>query len=156
MFLGIAVGGEGRRTRLTYQTPGLFFVGSLQRLRTAVTRLNDWRIRKLEWNMGAKAGGPALRLAEISRQFGVTPDHLGRIFKQQVGLSFRDFAVQERLSHAAAKLLNTECSVKQAAAEAGYQHASDFSRKFKCLFGVTPQEFRRRRREQPHRELAQE
>ena len=128
---------------MTYQTPGLFFLGSLQRFRAAAAHLNDWRIRKLEGKIGTRFGGPVLRLTEISRQFGVTPDHLGRIFKQQVGLSFRDFAVQERLKQAASRLLSTRRSVKQVAGEAGYRHASDFSRKFKRLFGITPVQFRR-------------
>ncbi len=128
---------------MTYQTPGLFFLGSLQRFRAAAAHLNDWRIRKVEGKIGTRFGGPVLRLTEISRQFGVTPDHLGRIFKQQVGLSFRDFAVQERLKQAASCLLSTRRSVKQVAGEAGYRNPSDFSRKFKRLFGITPVQFRR-------------
>ncbi len=126
---------------LSYQPPELLLLGSV----VHEIRAHDWRVRRLERNLGYADGAPVVRLTEVSRQFGVTPDHLGRVFKQQVGSNFREFAVKERLHHAAAKLLNSKRTVKEIAGEAGYQHASDFSRTFKRLFGLTPQEFRRRR-----------
>ena len=134
---------------MTYRQPELTLLGSVRsRFRQIALKLNDWRVRKLERNIGQSRGLPALRLAEASRQFGVTPDHLGRLFKQQVGVNFRDFTIQERIEHAAAMLIVSGRSVKEIAAEAGYQHPSDFSRKFKHVYGVTPQEFRRRPPEQ--------
>lgn len=134
---------------MTYRTPELFPLGLLDHeFWNAAARRSDWRIRRIEKSLATQGSASALRLAELSRQFGLTPDHLGRVFKQQVGVRFRDFALKERLYQAATKLLQTEGSVKEIAGEAGYQHASDFSRTFKRLFGVTPQEFRRRKRGQ--------
>lgn len=137
------------RDTLPYLPPELVFLGCLDHeFQHANGHGRDWRIRRLERNVEMLRGAAPPRLTEISRQLGLTPDHLGRIFKQQVGLSFRDFAVKERLRRAAEQLLETGSPVKEIAGEAGYQHASDFSRTFKRLFGVTPQEFRRRKRAQ--------
>jgi AraC-like DNA-binding protein len=129
---------------MLYDRPELKLLGFVhQQICQTACNLRDWRIRRLESRIGQEGDTGTPRLGELSRQLGLTPDHLGRVFKQHLGQGFREFSVERRMKRAASLLTRTARSVKDIAAEAGYQHPSDFSRIFRNTFGVSPQEFRR-------------
>jgi AraC-like DNA-binding protein len=129
---------------MVYDRPELKLLGFLhQRFRQTVHDFHDWRVERLESRIVHEGNIATPRLSVFSRQLGLSPDHLGRVFKRHLGSGFREFSLQRRMEHAAALLARTARSVKDIAIEAGYQHPSDFSRKFRSRFGVSPQEFRR-------------
>ena len=87
-------------------------------------------------------GAISLSLKELSAGAGITPNHLGRIFHEQVGMSFREYLRLMRLGRAAYLLRRSRKPVKHLAAEAGYPDASNFVHDFKDAFGKSPQTYR--------------
>lgn len=87
-------------------------------------------------------GAISLSLKELGPAEGITPNHLGRIFHEQVGKSFREYLRLVRLGRAAYLLRCSRKPVKSLAAEAGYPDASNFVHDFKDIFGKSPQTYR--------------
>ena len=77
------------------------------------------------------------RLKPLSKQFQVCQRHLRRYSWELFGCSPQHWLDQERLT-LAPDLLKELRSVKRAAFELGYKHASHFSRKFKQRYGLSP------------------
>ncbi|MDQ0285809.1 YesN/AraC family two-component response regulator [Desulfofundulus luciae] len=68
-----------------------------------------------------------------------------RLFKQRTGQSFIDYLTEVRLNEAKALLLAGEKTIDQIASAVGFNN-SYFTAVFKKREGVTPSEFRQRRR----------
>lgn len=90
---------------------------------------------------------PTFELLELSfgdlvREMRCTPRHLSRIFKQVVGMSFREKQSEARLLRARELLMTTESKVVEVALESGYQSPCLFNLLFKRRFGVTPAKWR--------------
>ena len=100
------------------------------------------RLRDFQHILAASQGAAGLTLYAISAQLGVTPNHLSKTFKRTMGKGFRTLAVETRQRQAAELLKTTDLPIKQIAPLAGYKHVSDFSARFKHVYGVTPTEFR--------------
>ena len=83
-----------------------------------------------------------LDFSELVRQMGCTPRHLSRVFREVVGMSFREKQAQVRLQHAQELLATTRSKVVEVALESGYQSLSLFNLMFKRRFGVSPAQWR--------------
>lgn len=83
-------------------------------------------------------------LVDISR---CTPRHLSRIFREVVGMSFRDKQAELRLTQACDLLVNTELKIVDVALESGFQSLSLFNLMFGRRFGVSPGRWRQKFRE---------
>jgi len=83
-----------------------------------------------------------LTFADLVREMRCTPRHLSRIFREVVGMSFREKQAQVRLVRAQELLATTQCKVVEVALESGYQSLSLFNLMFKRRFGVTPGKWR--------------
>lgn len=83
-----------------------------------------------------------LGFGDLVRAMRCTPRHLSRIFRQVVGMSFREKQAQLRLVRAQELLATTESKVVEVALESGYQSLSLFNLMFKRRFGVTPAKWR--------------
>lgn len=68
-----------------------------------------------------------------------------RMLRKILDQSASEFIRDVRLDHATRILDKGECSVRQAATEAGFYNASYFSKCFRVRFGCKPSEFIRRR-----------
>lgn len=79
-------------------------------------------------------------LAHVSR---CTPRHLSRIFREVVGMSFREKRAELRLAHACGLLASTELKIVDVALESGYQSLSLFNHTFIRRFGLSPRKWRR-------------
>src|SRR6266851_4258032 len=77
------------------------------------------------------------RLKPLSEQLQVCERQLRRYSWQLFGCSSQNWLDQERLT-LAPDLVKERRSVKRAAFELGYKHASHFSRKFKERYGQSP------------------
>jgi transcriptional regulator GlxA family with amidase domain len=82
--------------------------------------------------------------ASLAAQVGCTPRHLGRLFQEVVGVSFREKQAEVRLGKAQELLATTKSKVVEVALESGYQSLSLFNFMFKRRFGVTPARWRER------------
>ncbi|SHI51514.1 helix-turn-helix domain-containing protein [Desulfofundulus thermosubterraneus] len=87
-----------------------------------------------------------ITLTQVARQVHLSPAYLSRLFKQRTGQSFIDYLTQVRLNEAKALLLAGEKTIDQIASAVGFNNNSYFTAVFKKREGVTPSEFRQRRR----------
>ena len=83
-----------------------------------------------------------LSLGRLSKQFGLTQNYLGSLFKKEYGLSLVDYIAGVRLQRAAYLLLSTNMKVKDIAKEVGYKHCSYFCKLFLSVYGKKPTEYR--------------
>lgn len=88
-----------------------------------------------------------LDFSDMVRQMGCTPRHLSRVFREVVGMSFREKQAQVRLGRAQELLATTQSKVVEVALESGYQSLSLFNLMFKRRFGVSPAQWREQARE---------
>jgi len=79
-------------------------------------------------------------MADLAR---VTPRHLDRLFKSELGVSFLVTYRRIRLEHARRLLIQSPLSISQIAVACGFLSAGHFSRTFKTEFGLTPAAARR-------------
>ena len=83
-------------------------------------------------------------LVDVSR---CTPRHLSRIFREVVGMSFRDKQAELRLTLACDLLVTTELKIVDVALESGFQSLSLFNLMFARRFGMSPGRWRQKYRE---------
>lgn len=80
-----------------------------------------------------------VRLAELHH---FNPSYLSRFFKQEMGINLSEFIDDSRIRKAKELLLDKELMVREVALQVGYESAHSFTRLFKKLTGMTPQEYR--------------
>jgi len=85
---------------------------------------------------------PSLRSSDLANVVGVTPSHLERLFRKQVGMSIGAFSLELRLQKAKQLLETTFRSLKQIRHDVAIPDAANFSRLFKKRFGMTPSAWR--------------
>lgn len=87
-----------------------------------------------------------IKMAEVAGMAGVASHELNGIFKESFGVTPYHYLKNRRLGHSA-ELLRKGASVKEAATLIGYSNAKSFATEFLRVFGVTPREYRGRRKE---------
>ena len=80
-------------------------------------------------------------LEDLSELSGLSPYHLIRVFRQEVGLSPHAYFEQVRI-HQARRLLKEGLRIVDVALELGFNDQSHLNRHFKKLTGVTPGAYR--------------
>ncbi len=85
-----------------------------------------------------------LSLADLAPKMNCSPRHLSRLFRQEMGASFRDKQTEMRLAKACQLLATSNAKVIDVALTSGYQSNSLFSLMFKKHFGVSPGKWRQR------------
>ena len=84
----------------------------------------------------------SLNLLEVANTVGVHPTHLARTFKKHYRTTVGEYLRGLRLDWATRQLAETEASIAEIAAAAGFYDQSHFSHLFKQHTGFTPAEFR--------------
>ena len=79
---------------------------------------------------------------ELAEVVHMNPDYLTRRFKKKMGLSLREYVINQKMQEARALIRSTGLPVSFVAAKVGYSNFSHFSNSYKRQFGVTPQEDR--------------
>lgn len=79
-------------------------------------------------------------LAELGDLTGISPYHLLRMFREEVGLPPHEYLTQLRIAEAK-RLLRGEQTAGQVAAEVGFVDQSHLTRHFKRIVGLTPGQF---------------
>lgn len=83
-----------------------------------------------------------LRLSEISKKFGLSPEHISRTFKKETGFGFSEYVTLTRLKNAEVLLINErKTSISKIAFRCGFNDSNYFSVKFKNMYGVSPSEY---------------
>ena len=76
-------------------------------------------------------------LTEVSEQLHVSPEHLSRKFKQDMGVPLKAYLIDKKLQHSR-HLPRLGSNVTEAALESGFQNVSYFIQLYKNKYGVTP------------------
>lgn len=87
-----------------------------------------------------------LGVAELARVAHVSPAAFSRFFRREAGKTFTRYLNDLRCGEAALRLQTGDRPIAAIAAECGYATLSNFNRQFRLRHGMTPGEYRARRR----------
>lgn len=85
-----------------------------------------------------------LRISALSAIAKVSGSHFYLLFKSATGYGPHEFFIRLRMRRACELLRDQNLSVKQAAARLGYDDQFYFSRRFKAVVGLAPNNYRKR------------
>jgi AraC-like DNA-binding protein len=86
-----------------------------------------------------------MSVSELAPMMSCSARHLNRLFREELGASFREKQIELRLAKACELLAASNAKVVEVALESGYQSSSVFSELFKKHFGLSPGQWRRQR-----------
>ena len=84
-----------------------------------------------------------VRLDELAKVVGWSPQYLSTVFRQQVGISPMDFFARLKIQRACRLLKASRQSIAEIAAGLGYKDSFYFSRLFRHHIGMSPTEYRK-------------
>ncbi len=84
-----------------------------------------------------------LQISEVARTLHITPNHLSKLFRSEVGMSALDYLQAVRLEHALHLLQDHSLTVQEVAHESGFETGNYFARLFRRKIGMTPSAFRK-------------
>ena len=83
-----------------------------------------------------------LTLDDLSREAGVHPVHLSRVFRKCVGEGIGEYVHRLRVRAACEQILEPEISIAEVSLALGFADQSHFTRTFRRVTGMTPATFR--------------
>jgi transcriptional regulator GlxA family with amidase domain len=93
------------------------------------------------------------RIEELAKELGISAAYLQRLFRQVHGMTIIDYLNRMRIERAKLLLLNTDDPVVEIAMEAGFNSRQHFTRVFTSLEGISPQEYRREKRNSEEKQI---
>jgi AraC-like DNA-binding protein len=90
-----------------------------------------------------------LALRQIAAHAYVSPSHLNRLFRAELGQTIGEYLTQRRMEQARSLLETTDLPIQRVGVLCGYQHPEHFNRTFSKVTGTAPGAFRRRLRPAP-------
>lgn len=85
------------------------------------------------------------RMREVAELCHLNENYFCRIFKQCVGMSYKEYVKKLKLNYAMKLILNTNLPMTTVAANCGYETQTHFNREFKLKFHKPPTSFRNSR-----------
>lgn len=85
-----------------------------------------------------------ITLEEVAAASGYSRTYFSRLFKEIVGINFKDYLERERIELASDLLENEKMNITEISYAVGFNSFSSFWRAFKKLKGVSPREWRTR------------
>ncbi|MDV2686163.1 response regulator [Alkalihalophilus lindianensis] len=89
-----------------------------------------------------------LSLEKLSNRFFLSREHISRRFKQEKGVTLSGYVTQLRIEQAKQWLIQTDEKVYSISIKLGYQDGNFFSKLFKKMVGMTPIQYRDRKKRQ--------
>ena len=93
-----------------------------------------------------------LQVGEIADYVGINRSYLYTLFKEQSGMSPKEYLTNFRITRAAQLLEITELSIESVAMSCGYQNTLGFSKIFKARMGVAPSVYKKRKSQRQKKE----
>ena len=106
--------------------------------------LRDQRLCRASVIIRTRYSDPALNLAAVARQSGISPWQLSRLMKRHTGHGFTSHVHATRVEAAERLLIETSLSVKEIAATVGYRSTTQMDRQFRRASGAAPSALRSR------------
>lgn len=78
---------------------------------------------------------------KIAQKYGYTPYYFSKKFKQEVGMSLREYAVKEKVERAKTLLTQSTMSISDISETLGFNSQSYFGSIFRKITGMTPSEY---------------
>ena len=88
-----------------------------------------------------------VRIREVAREFSIHPNYLTALFKEEFGVSPKQYVINRRICEACYLLETTDYPVKDISNMVGYEDQLAFSQIFKRAMGKPPSACRRRKTE---------
>ncbi len=82
-------------------------------------------------------------LSNLAETFHFNKTYLSRLIHKKMGQSFSEVLCAVKMNHAMDHLMNTSMKVSQIAEAVGYDSVDHFSRVFRRVYGLSPQQYRR-------------
>ncbi len=82
-----------------------------------------------------------LTVEDVADHLNITPEYLRRLFKNEYGISPRQFIIRTRMKNAAELILSDEFSISEISRMCGYDSESYFSTEFKHFYGIQPSQY---------------
>lgn len=82
-------------------------------------------------------------ISDIADRFFISKFYLSHIFKEQIGMSPKQFLTFTRLSKAYNMLHEPEKKISEISEECGFASPSDMTKKFKVQYNISPNNFRK-------------
>ncbi|KJF87346.1 helix-turn-helix domain-containing protein [Photobacterium phosphoreum] len=83
-----------------------------------------------------------LTVTIVAQQLHMAESTFSRFFHTHLGVTFRQYLIEQRVKQAARYLVSTDWSIAHIGAEVGFSSLSNFNEKFKTLLHVTPRHYR--------------
>lgn len=83
-----------------------------------------------------------ISVADIADSCKIHRNYLGKIFRENLGVSPQEFLISFRMKKAVQLLTATKFSIKEIGNAVGYPNQLHFSRAFKNVYGISPREYR--------------
>lgn len=142
-------------TRLLYDYTGA--VRSVEHLRSWLVRVTaagiDYfksgsnsrtaLVEKVKDYIGENLGKPFSR-EELADHVFLNPAYLSRLFRKETGLSLSEYIIESKMALAKRLLKDSSIKINEIAERLGYENFSHFTRLFKKVVGIGPQQYRRR------------
>lgn len=85
---------------------------------------------------------PKLNLERLSNFLGISPSYFSMLFSQTKGITFKQYVIQKRLTHAKQLLQETNLTIHEISAKTGFNDPNYFSKLFKANQKINPQSYR--------------
>lgn len=85
---------------------------------------------------------------ELAKICHVSITHFRRLFHQILGWSPQEYLHIVRIAHACDILFNDDCSITDVAIRVGYSSPSSLSRQFQHMYGISPNQWRKKARKE--------
>ena len=84
----------------------------------------------------------------LAKELGISTVHLNRICKQVAGKSAMQLVLEQKVEQSKNYLTHTSYSVSEIAYQLNFEYPNYFARLFKKITGLTPTEYRSKKREE--------
>ncbi|MBP1992268.1 response regulator transcription factor [Paenibacillus eucommiae] len=85
-----------------------------------------------------------LTLSDVSKAACVSPHHLSHLFSEKAGVTFVEYMTELRVEEAKRLLQNPGAKIYEVGEQVGYQNWKHFSRVFKEVTGVNPNDYKKK------------
>lgn len=128
------------------QTSQIKSLYSLQYAKLMKTNINSMFKQAIDTNINSynSSANPQSTnvISQVCKKLGLSQGYASRIYHECFGSSPQDYLNQLKIQNAKRLLLKPNLSIGQIAFTLGYKEASNFSRQFKKMTGLTPKKYR--------------